>query len=539
MPSRHPVAVVCSGVKSILDVPKTLEYLETKGVTVVSFQTDNFPTFYSNSAKIKSPNSCYTLQDLCGTLDFVESSGLNSGMVIANPVPQDAALDDEKVELIINEAMMEVQSLGIKGKEVTPFILEKVRQKTQGQSLEANLSLVYDNIKLACQVATVQAKRHVNTSKALHFSSPDSDPISKKPFPLIVGGINVDISIKAEAQLSAASNASRISLTLGGVGRNVAEVLNHLGTPPLLVSALGNDHMGKFARSILNFDHSNVQTSEILPTSVYTLVLQKDTSDLLYGFTQNEIHSSIDSETIIGLETKFQDAEIVVLDANIHENAARTVFELCKRYETPLLFEPTDYMGCQKVAKLFLDFPGICTFVTPNFKELYTLNETIISAKLNSQNIDTGKVDFSKCIALDSQITEENCLKLAEEYGSELLNFVDIALISFGPIGIVAASCNFTQSDLKSLSQLSQASHHRKDARFFLFQAHKCDSIVSCSGAGDSFVGGFLQQNVFSRKNIAESVAYGLICAYSSLLTTEAVNKDVRTVAEKFNWNNV
>ena len=537
--ARHPVVVVSSGVKSILDVPKTLEYLETKGVSVVSYQSENFPNFYTNSGLIKSPNSCHRLEDLVRALKFVMKSGLSSGMLIANPVPNEIALDDGETETIINEAMLEAETLCIKGKNVTPFILEKMRQKTKDRSLDANLALVYNNIKLACQIASLATKQDENFYNFGEFSrntEKDAQPIKTNELcPLIIGGINIDISIKAQTQLSAASNASRISLTLGGVGRNVAEVLHQLGTPPTFVSALGDDQMGRFARSHFSFDDSYVLTSKTFPTSVYTLVLQEETSDVLYGFTQNEIRSSIDPKTILKHETKFQSTNIVLLDANIHQVAARTVFELCKKYDKPLLFEPTDYKGCQKMVQMFLEFPCVCKFATPNFKELFTLNETLKSAKLSSQNIETKEINFDKCVQLDSQVTEDNCLKIAEEYSTELLNFVDVALVSFGSIGVVAASRNFSSLDLETLSQSSQRSHEKADAAFFLFRALKCDSIGSCSGAGDSFVGGFVHQNIFEGKDIADSVLYGLKCAYSSLLTTEAVNGEVKHIANSCN----
>lgn len=137
---RTPVAVVCSGAKSILDIEKTLEYLETKCVTVVSFGDSNdFPAFYTRSSGFKSMASFSTAESCAKMIRVNSDLNIDSGMVIAVPIPEaDEIRGAEMVGILIDEAMRELPRLGIKGKDVTPFLLDKMKQLTQGDSLRAS-----------------------------------------------------------------------------------------------------------------------------------------------------------------------------------------------------------------------------------------------------------------------------------------------------------------------------------------------------------------------------------------------------------------
>lgn len=137
---RTPIAVVCSGAKSILDIEKTLEYLETNGVTVVSFGDSNdFPAFYTRSSGFKSMAKLSTPESCAKMIRANTDLNIDSGMVIAVPIPEaDVIKGGENVELLIKEATRELPKLGIKGKDVTPFLLDKMKQLTQGDSLRAS-----------------------------------------------------------------------------------------------------------------------------------------------------------------------------------------------------------------------------------------------------------------------------------------------------------------------------------------------------------------------------------------------------------------
>jgi len=150
--SRTRVAVVCAGAKSILDIDKTLEYLESHGVAVCGFQCDEFPAFYARSSGFKLDHRCDGLRDLARMARLQREIG-PGGLLIANPIPEDKALDAETIEARIAEAVAEAKAKGVAKKDVTPFLLGRVVELTGGRSLEANMALVENNAALAAQLA--------------------------------------------------------------------------------------------------------------------------------------------------------------------------------------------------------------------------------------------------------------------------------------------------------------------------------------------------------------------------------------------------
>jgi pseudouridylate synthase len=150
--SRTRVAVVCAGAKSILDIGKTLEFLETQGVAVVGYRTDEFPAFYARSSGFKLEHRCDGLHDLARTIRLQRDIG-PGGLLIANPVPHDHALEEAAIEARIAEAVAEAKAQGVGKKEATPFLLKRVVELTGGQSLTANIALIRNNAMLAAQAA--------------------------------------------------------------------------------------------------------------------------------------------------------------------------------------------------------------------------------------------------------------------------------------------------------------------------------------------------------------------------------------------------
>jgi pseudouridine-5'-phosphate glycosidase len=150
--ARTKVAVVCAGAKSILDIDKTLEYLESHGVAICGFRCDEFPAFYARSSGVKLDHRCDGLHDLARMIRLQREIG-PGGLLIANPIPEDKALDAHVVEARIAEAVAEAKAQGIARKDVTPFLLGRVVELTGGQSLAANMALVENNAILAAQVA--------------------------------------------------------------------------------------------------------------------------------------------------------------------------------------------------------------------------------------------------------------------------------------------------------------------------------------------------------------------------------------------------
>lgn len=147
------VAVVCAGAKSILDIGLTLEYLETKGVPVLGYQTEELPAFYTRKSGFKVDYRMESGEEIAKALDAKWSVGLKGGVVVANPIPEEFAMDFDTITNAINSAVEEAEAKGIKGKESTPFLLGKVKELTGGESLKSNIELVFNNAKVACEIA--------------------------------------------------------------------------------------------------------------------------------------------------------------------------------------------------------------------------------------------------------------------------------------------------------------------------------------------------------------------------------------------------
>ena len=155
------VAVVSAGAKSILDLKLTLEYLETFGVPVVGFKTDEFPAFYTRKSGLGVDYRVDNVTDLALALFTKWDIGLNGGMLIANPILKKYQMKFEPISEAIEEAIQIADKRGIKGKKITPFLLAKIEKLTKGKSLEANIQLVYNNAKLAAKLAVAFSKQKI------------------------------------------------------------------------------------------------------------------------------------------------------------------------------------------------------------------------------------------------------------------------------------------------------------------------------------------------------------------------------------------
>ena len=158
--SRTSVAVVCAGAKSILDLPATLEWLETAGVPVIGYQTDEFPAFYSRSSGLKLEACANTVQEAAQMIKTKWEMGLEGGVLIANPIPEKESLDRKKIDKAIAKALSagKTKGVSIRGKAVTPFLLSELGKATHGESLTANIALLENNAKLAAMIAVEMNK---------------------------------------------------------------------------------------------------------------------------------------------------------------------------------------------------------------------------------------------------------------------------------------------------------------------------------------------------------------------------------------------
>lgn len=151
--SQTPVMVICAGAKSILDLGLTLEYLETKGVPVIGYGTDELPAFYTRKSGFGVDYRIDTAKELAEAFNAKTEMGLKGGMLVTNPIPEEYSMDADVINAAIDKAIAESKEKGIKGKETTPFLLAKVKEITGGDSLDSNIQLVFNNARLAAQTA--------------------------------------------------------------------------------------------------------------------------------------------------------------------------------------------------------------------------------------------------------------------------------------------------------------------------------------------------------------------------------------------------
>ncbi len=150
---KTPVCVVCAGAKAILDLPRTMEYLETKGVPVIGFGTDELPAFYTAKSGIPLTWRVDDPKEVADAIHAAESLGYDGGMLVTVPIPAEWSMDADYINAAIDEALLEADAKGVVGKEITPFLLAKIKEITGGSSLASNIQLVFNNVKTAARIA--------------------------------------------------------------------------------------------------------------------------------------------------------------------------------------------------------------------------------------------------------------------------------------------------------------------------------------------------------------------------------------------------
>jgi pseudouridine-5'-phosphate glycosidase len=435
--SRTPVTVVCAGIKSILDIPKSLEVLETNSVPVLSYETSVFPAFYTNDSGIPSPRSAGASADVAHMMNYQRQLGLNSGVLVAVPNPSPA--NGDKIQYAINFALTSAKNEGISGAKVTPYVLDKVQQLTGGESLESNIALVLNNARVAANIAVdfanltrrdsglqssgvydggsppekvyVSNQSAVNDVKQSAAASvaPDAptnstpqthapsetvvsaapatsvtpgpspalantsgtarthSPPHTQPEIVVVGGAVVDLigHIATLTKLHT-SNPGRLSISHGGVGRNIAESLARLGRKVSLATAVADDING---RSLVDgggdtgIDMSLVkvlsskaasESAERTPASVQTghstavyNAIHDNHGDLCIGIADMSIFAQVTPEYVQQtLAPAIAASRVVAVDGNITKEAFAAVVDLCAQHGVPVFFEPTSDHKC-------------------------------------------------------------------------------------------------------------------------------------------------------------------------------------------------
>lgn len=437
--SRTPVTVVCAGIKSILDIPKSLEVLETQGVPVMGYQTESFPAFFTNNSGYFAPGIIRHSKEVAQMIVNNEQMRISSGIVVAVPNPQPA--DEILINNAIAEALHEADKQGIKGAAITPFLLGKIERITEGKSLDANIALVTNNTKIATEIAchymalsksiskdssiktlstdlhkvdlqTVSCKRNeVETARSTDNEQSTHKILSaprEKSDAIVIGGAVMDIIGRVTASLTRqhTSNPGSLLTSHGGVGRNIADSLARNGASVLLATSVGNDDRGKSLihhANQLGMDTSHVQIKSTdvdengkvikdWSTASYCAIHDQN-GNLNVGLADMSIFATIDGTYVEKLKDQIMKCKMVIADGNIPVNAFVKITELCDELNKPIFFEPTSDFKC------LLPFQANAfnkiNVLKPNTTELIQM----ISYVLQNDLLRSGKATVSSILA--------------------------------------------------------------------------------------------------------------------------------------------
>lgn len=407
---KTPVAVVCAGIKSILDIGKTLEMLETQGVPVVGLNAPSFPAFFTNESGFQSPLVARDCQDIATMMLLQRQLPQPTGVVVAVPNPDPAGT--EKMQYAIEFALARAESEGVRGAATTPYLLKRVEELSQGESLAANEALIKNNAAHAAKIAVHLAalsrnaagaeekeeekkkKEEKKEEESISQSDPRpqsallSDPqvtLSEESVPrmapeesravegsplsiLVVGGAVIDqighITVPVHP---GSSNPGQVRSSFGGVARNVAASLSSglgLGIEGVrregrtghvfLATAVAADMTG--TSLLRHCEQLGIDTSltRRLPSegsgpqsfATASYLAIHDRTDLLLGVADMRCLAQLDAHFVKGLAEAVAAASVVVADGNLSSEAFFTLSSICRHFGVPLVFEPTSDHKC-------------------------------------------------------------------------------------------------------------------------------------------------------------------------------------------------
>ncbi|XP_044049276.1 pseudouridine-metabolizing bifunctional protein C1861.05 isoform X2 [Siniperca chuatsi] len=502
---RTPIAVVSAGVKSILDIGRTLEFLETQGVCVATYGAfKNFPAFFSPQSGFTSPYQVCNPEEAAKLIASTLSLGLQSGVLLAVPVPEEHAAAGEQIEEAIQAAVTEASAKGITGRDVTPFILQKVNELTKGKSLEANIALIHNNAKVGSQIACALSKQmherklKGKTHHGKHSSDSESDIV-------VIGGINVDFIAKGKTKTLhfGQTNPGSVCQSFGGVGRNIADSLSRLGRRPLFISATGADsHSDAVLNYCKHMNTSGVARLEEQSTATYCAVIT-ESGELSLGLGDMDIHQQITEQHVSQFEKQLSSTTLVCLDGNIPVSTINYVCSIATKHNINVWYEPTD---SEKACKPFLsDAWKSLSYSSPNLAELCTMNKTL--------GIPTPEV-------LPSSLDE--VLSVAVALSHPLLEHLHCLVVTLGADGVLV--CGEHDAGSVNLQPRGQQKRRRQLCGLhYPALTVTAEETMNVSGAGDSLAGA-LMAGILQRRDTDSCVRMGLLAARLSLASPHPIS---------------
>ncbi|KAL4218074.1 hypothetical protein ACF0H5_022811 [Mactra antiquata] len=520
---RTPVTVISAGIKSILDIGRTLEYLETEGVCVATYGTSHdFPAFFSSKSGYRSPYRLDTPQQAASMIYSRDSLDIQTGSLIAVPIPEQYDTLGQSIENVIQSVVKEAEEKKIQGQEVTPYILKRVNELTAGKSLEANIHLICNNARVGAEIAVALTNLKTtdnvdppsNTSKHHHNNNDRTQKknsnTSDKNKVCVVGGSIVDFTARMtvdELQMNGGTYTGSLKQSYGGVGRNVSDALTRLGVNTTFISAIGQDSLAAGFKA--NCKHMNLEGVACIDgysTATYCPVLQN--GELLFGIGDMNIHQQISPQYISQFEDELKSSSLVCMDGNISVETMEYLCKICLESNVPVLFEPTDL---SKAVKPFqTQHRSAVIYTSPNFNELKSM-ASFFSGK---QFPVTDMVDD-----LDIDTVLHECTQMIDIVS----NHIPVTIVTLGCHGVVVC---YHGNDLCELPLKGDVVQRTGNVNIVYHPVPKRDNsnknIVSVSGAGDCLVAAFISSLLMGR-DLSTCIHSGLLAGEISLYSSDAV----------------
>lgn len=500
---RTPIAVISAGVKSILDIGRTLEFLETQGVCVATYgASKDFPAFFTSHSGFTSACNVHNPSEAAELIASALSLSLQSGVLIAVPIPEEHAAVGHEIQEAIQTAVTAVSSEGITGRNVTPVILQKVNELTQGKSLQANIALIHNNAKVGSQIACALSKQMSEKRSKCQAQGSRKNP--KDPDVVVIGGINVDFIAKGKTKTLhfGQTNPGSVCQSFGGVGRNIADCLSRLEKTPLFISATGADANSD---AVFNYckhmNTSGVVRLEKQNTATYCAVINEN-GELSLGLGDMNIHQQITQHYVSQFEKQISSATLVCLDGNIPITTINYVCSLAGKHNLNVWYEPTD---TEKARKPFLSNAWkSLSYSSPNLAELAMMNKTM---GLTIPEVQPGPLD--------------EILRVAVALSRPLLENLHCLVVTLGPDGVLL--CGEYNAGSVDLQPRKQKKKRQLCALHYPALTVTPEETMNVSGAGDSFAGA-LMAGILQGKDTDSCVRMGLLAARMSLASPHPIS---------------
>ncbi|TFK77147.1 indigoidine synthase A-like protein [Pluteus cervinus] len=549
--TRCPVGLVSSGVKSILDIGRTLEYLETLGVPVISYSDSReFPAFFAPRSGYQVPWNFNDPRSAARMLYTQWQLGFDNGALIGVPIPSEYEASGAQIQAYVEQAIAESEANGVsrQGKEATPWLLNRIAELSKGISMESNIALLKNTALVGSQIA-VEYQKLTNHGKMPSDTAPSiittssSVPLSEDIAPaglsyppvklLVAGCAAVDLTAvstePAESYGKHSTTPGQVSFSLGGVARNIAEASHRVATSKawnfstLLVAPIGNDAFGRTLRD--GMERLGMRADGLVQTEKRTAVcnmLLDYKGDLIGGIADMNIAKDFRGEEILH-HIQQHNPQIVALDGNLSSAALQTVAEHCTRNKISTFFEPTS------VAKATSILPAIekalshsgqesvpITFATPNQLELAQLYRVASSEEVGLTSCDawwTAIDGFAlndafrmelRNIARQTTPKSTTNLEFLVDHGTiqmaiNLLPFFQHLIVKCGAQGVLVVMRSRSPKWFQRKTNIRNhlVVNHGTNGESVIvqhFNAQLLDNIVNVTGAGDSLVGALLAQ---------------------------------------------